>query len=336
MEIEDDSSDEGESDEEKPQPKASERPEDADSDNDSDMFSGGEEETAKGTKPEAADDKPMTFEDEKPGFMNMRQFEDEVGAHKTTIDTEESDSDAPVDVDYYTRIEADDVEIDTARAKRRAPKVEAFNLREAEEEGKFDEHGNFVANADDENAQQDGWLNGVSKKDIAAAKRAQQDRNQPSAAAKPAKSKVDLILLLSQLLGQGETGMTALGRLGKQRKGLKGDAKKDMVRQIEELTEYCDSLLGRDMPNIYDLTKEGLQREYQLLSGEPVPDLKRKAEELDLEEPEEWVFRWAEGEEVHGPFTSTMMAGWSDGYFTDAVEVRRIGETTWNKHGKYV
>ncbi|KAG5365999.1 LIN1-like protein [Yarrowia sp. B02] len=317
--IDDDSSDE-----EAPVKKSEQNGEDSDSD----MFSEDEDAKKDDAKPEEEE-----FDDEKPQFMDMDKFEGDVGTHTTIAPQEEEESDSEVDIDYYTKDDVDGLDVDLSRAKKYAPKMESFNLKQDMEEGKFDQEGNFVKNAQDEKEHQDQWLDGVSKKDIAAAKRAQEYRKE-NTAAKPIVSKVDLIQQLSDVLQSGETSIAALGRLGKERKKLKGDDKKRMVEQIEQLTEYCDALLSRDMSNIYDMTREELQKEYCQLTGQSVKDLKRKVDEIE-DEPEEWVFRWAEGEEVHGPFTATMMKGWTEGYFTDAVEVRKVGERTWTKHGKY-
>lgn len=298
-------------------------------DSDSDMFSEDEDEENKekdnGDRPEEEE-----FDDEKPQFMDM---EGDVGTHTTVAPLEEEESDSEVDIDYYTKDDMDGLDVDLSRAKKYTPKMESFNLKQDLEEGKFDQEGNFVKNAQDEKEHQDLWLDGVSKKDIAAAKRAQQSRKE-SAAAKPIISKVELLQQLSEVLQSGESSLAALARLGKERKKLNGDEKKAMVQQIEQLTEYCDALLSRDMSNIYDMTREEVQKEYCLLTGQSVKDLKRKVDEIE-DEQEEWVFRWAEGEEVHGPFTSSMMKGWSEGYFTDAVQVRKVGERTWMNHGKY-
>lgn len=318
--IDDDSSDE-ETEEKKPAKN--------DDDSDSDMFSEDDDkEEEKGEKPEEE-----VFDDEKPQFMDMDKFEGDVGTHTSHQPEVEDESDAEVDIDYYTKDGVDDLDVDLTRAKKYAPKMESFNLKQDMEEGKFDQEGNFVKNADDEKEHQDQWLDGVSKKDIAAAKRAQESRSQ-NTASKPATSKVDLLQQLAEELRDGESSLSALARLGKERKKLKGDERKVLVTQIEQLTEYCDALLSRDMSNIYDMTKEELQKEYCQLTGQSIKDLKRKVDEIEDEE-EEWVFRWAEGEEVHGPFTVTLMKGWSEGYFTDAVEVRKVGERTWTKHGKY-
>ncbi|KAG5357125.1 LIN1-like protein [Yarrowia sp. C11] len=299
-------------------------------DSDSDMFS--EDDDKEEDKNE--DPAEEEFDDEKPQFMDMDKFEGDVGTHTTVEPLVEEESDPEVDIDYYTKDDVDGLDVDLQRAKKYAPKMESFNLKQDLEEGKFDQEGNFVKNAQDEKEHQDQWLDGVSKKDIVAAKRAQESRNETTAVSKPIVSKVDLLQQLSEVLQDGETSLSALARLGKERKKLLGDDKKSMVQQIEQLTEYCDALLSRDMSNIYDMTREEVQKEYCLLTGQSVKDLKRKVDEID-DEPEEWVFRWAEGEEVHGPFTATMMKGWSEGYFTEAVQVRKIGQTTWMGHGKY-
>ncbi len=57
-----------------------------------------------------------------------------------------------------------DEEVGAGGLKRNAPKVDAFNMKAEQEEGRFDEAGNFVRKATDPDAKHDSWLEGVSKK----------------------------------------------------------------------------------------------------------------------------------------------------------------------------
>ncbi|VVT47386.1 uncharacterized protein SAPINGB_P001685 [Magnusiomyces paraingens] len=134
---------------------------------------------------------------------NMLFDEEDAGADadsEADIDDKEDEVTATnVDIDYFVRPDSDyqeeekeaedgdgedkmdvDEEEDILRRKKKKPvqepKLEGFNLRDDLEEGKFDVEGNFIRHAADENVHQDAWLEGVSKKDIAKARRAHLQR----------------------------------------------------------------------------------------------------------------------------------------------------------------
>ena len=63
-------------------------------------------------------------------------------------------------------------ELGAGGKKSHAPKLDAFNMKNEQEEGRFDAQGNFVRKAADPDAVHDSWLEGVSKKDMKKAKEA--------------------------------------------------------------------------------------------------------------------------------------------------------------------
>lgn len=103
-----------------------------------------------------------------------------------------------VDIDYFVHPELDydndndRMDLDDSHPRKpkpkQEPKLEGFNLRDDMEEGKFDVDGNFIRNAADENAHQDLWLSGVSKKDIIKARNAHLRRQQEDEAKEIASS----------------------------------------------------------------------------------------------------------------------------------------------------
>ncbi|KAF2860927.1 hypothetical protein K470DRAFT_257474 [Piedraia hortae CBS 480.64] len=228
-----------------------------------------------------------------------------------------------------------DPELGAGSKKKHAPRVEAFNLKQEEEEGRFDQDGNFIRRADPD-AEQDQWLEGVNKKEIKRAREAHQKRENVSkqkAAESDAETTGNLLADLIRELNLGETGMEALQRLGKleqsakRKKGFKqtggetdegAAARKDTVARI---THAAETLLGRGYDDVWDLEREDLARLFSRTTGE------------EWTEPL-WEFRWKDhrdGDKVHGPFERSVIDAWKDaGYFDNAAEVR-VGGGPWGK-----
>ncbi|KAI1324132.1 hypothetical protein F5Y16DRAFT_381957 [Xylariaceae sp. FL0255] len=133
-----------------------------------------------------------------------------------TPDDDEEESDEET-IALAIQEEAIDEEVGLGGLKRHAPKLEAFNLKQEGEEGRFDEAGNFVRRAADPDAVHDRWLEGVSKKDMRRAAEAHEKR----AVEERAKRREDEDALTTDLLrslilnlDRGETALEALQRLG--------------------------------------------------------------------------------------------------------------------------
>jgi CD2 antigen cytoplasmic tail-binding protein 2 len=253
------------------------------------------------------------------------------GGH-VRLDEEES-SDDEVDVDLAIQEEGVDEEVGRGGLKKHAPKVEAFNLKEEMEGGRFDEQGNYVRKADDPDAEHDAWLEGLSKKEM---KKAAEAHAQREAEARKQRIQDDGVLVADLLktlilrLEKAETPLEALARLGKgqtkvkktpkwklkkMNKGAEGmdvdeDVKKDPVQariseSINAITAAADKLLSRDFEEIYDQEREMLVREYRRETGEDwvEPETKPRSEGYAADNDDEvkpggdemWEFRWTDG-----------------------------------------
>ncbi|CCC10959.1 hypothetical protein SMACR_04188 [Sordaria macrospora] len=247
---------------------------------------------------------------------------------KVTIDPahqpKESDEDDDDDGDDEETIaaaiaeEGIDEEVGLGGLKKHAPKIDAFNMRAEQEEGAFDEAGNFIRRAADANAVHDKWLEGLSKKEIKKAAAAHEKREAERRQQEREDDKIatgDLLRNLILTLEKGETALEALARLGKDKtKGPKKvpkwkmkkqerkqgidsmdidekkqeeaeDPKQKKIREaIDAITEAADKLLGRDYPDIYDKEREWLVREYRAETGETWMEPTKPKEEEEREE----------------------------------------------------
>lgn len=130
------------------------------------------------------------------------------------------DSSSESDVEDEERADLGDVdeELGAGSKKEHAPKLDAFNMKSEQEEGRFDAQGNYVRKAADSDAVFDSWLEGVSKKDMKKAKDAADRRDQER---RQQDIENDAILTSDVLSGllphleRGETILEALARLGR-------------------------------------------------------------------------------------------------------------------------
>lgn len=274
------------------------------------------------------------------------------------------DSSSESDVDDEVRADVGDVdeELGAGAKKEHAPKLDAFNMKTEQEEGRFDAQGNFVRKAADPDAQHDSWLEGLSKKDMKKAKEAADKRHEEmfkKAIEDDAVLTSDVLKGLIPHLERGETVLEALARLGKgqakkkpkwqaknkaKRNGVDAmdvDAEKEaedpteMRRReaVESITNAANQLLTRGQLDVYDAEREVLMRQYRRETGEDWIDRPVEAHEEgpnDSMELKQWEYRWSDardGGETHGPYDGAMMVSWNDaGYFGDGVEYRRAGE----------
>lgn len=281
-------------------------------------------------------------------------------------DTETS-SESEVD-DVVRASTGDDVdeELGAGGKKIHAPRLDAFNMKEEQEEGRFDEQGNYVRKAADPDAKYDNWLEGVSKRDMKKAKEASDKRDEEQrkqSALDDAVLTSDLLKRLIPRLEKGETVLEALARLGsgkekktrwqnrqKNRKKQVSDiADADMAQDdsaelqrkeaVEAITDAADKLLTRGQTEIYEAERELLIRQFRRETGEDWVDLPQGA----LEAPDGagatsklWEYRWVDqrdGGEIHGPYEGALMAQWNEaGYFSEGVEFRPTdGRTEWSR-----
>jgi CD2 antigen cytoplasmic tail-binding protein 2 len=239
-------------------------------------------------------------------------------------------------------------------------------MQNEQEEGRFDDQGNFVRKAADADAKYDNWLDDVSKKDIRAAKAAAEKRD----AERKEKDRMDDSILTSDVLKtiithleRGETTLEALARLGKglhrkpkwqNKKNKKKETTEDTEMKdenpeeesrkqaIDAITGAADILMGRGQIDIYDTERELLTRQYRNETGEQWIDPPSGSGKEETEQgPPMWEYRWSDardGGDAHGPYDSAMMDSWnSAGYFGEGVEFRRVGDTgQWSTSVKFV
>jgi CD2 antigen cytoplasmic tail-binding protein 2 len=254
-------------------------------------------------------------------------------------------------------------EIGAGGKKKHAPRLDAFNLRDEEEEGRFDESGNFVRKAVDPDATNDAWLDGLSKKDLRLAKEAEAKREEErkrKAMESDAVLTSDSLSTLLAHLETGETPLEALQRLGRSKtkeikvpkwkqKRMKnkmdidepngGTTEEDPVETarkaaVEAITGASDAIYSRDQHDIYDTERELLLRQYKRETGEdwkaPAP-----ANTASDDQGEMWEYRWSDkrdGEESHGPYDGPTMKAWNEaGYFGEGVEYKKVGDSEWSR-----
>lgn len=289
---------------------------------------------------------------------------------KKRAQSEESESSSGEDEDRDLLPEEmeDDLaaEVGAGGKKRHAPRLDAFNLKEEEEEGRYDEAGNYVRKAADPDAINDSWLDGLSKKDMKRAREAQERRDSEQrrkAAESDSLLSSDLLSTLIFHLEMGETPLEALQRLNKgkpkETKVPKWKQKKQKDRMdvdgqisngvaldpaeavrrkaVDAITGAADALYSREQLEIYDTEREMLMRQYKRETGD---EWEPPAEDVDAEPDEEindsamWEYRWSNARdgEHHGPYDGRTMKAWNDaGYFGEGVEFRRIGGSEWTR-----
>ncbi|UKZ54745.1 hypothetical protein TrVGV298_008557 [Trichoderma virens] len=301
-------------------------------------------------------------------FLDDAQIQGEEKKSKSRgairLDERES-SDDEDDLELAIQEEGVDEEVGAGGLKRNAPKVEAFNLREEMEEGRFDQDGNYVRKANDPDAMHDSWLEGFSKKEMKKAAAAHEKREAEARERRIQEDEVlvsELLATLIRRLEKTETPLEALARLGKDKtktkkipkwklkkmnKGAEAmetdqeaavDPKQAEVKQaIDAITDAADKLLSRGREEIYDQERELLVREYRRETGEDWVDTKVEeapssatadAESVPASDTM-WEFRWTDGRDdaaKQGPFDGPTMKAWQDaGYFGQGVEFRAVG-----------
>jgi len=301
-------------------------------------------------------DKEVRFlaEDEIEG----QDEESKSGGHIGSItnpheDEHESSSDSGDDAERDRIPDNIDKELGAGAKKKHAPLIDAFNMRNENEEGRFDQNGNFIHNAADPNDKYDQWLEGISRKDRknaaeAKAKREEDEKNR----VRDEDSNLMSNLLTTFLthVRKGERTVDALGRLEKgmrylfsnipsilatihwkQRAGMKAylilerkksDEYKRITATDEELADAMVEMMRRGHNDIYEYQREKFVRMYKKETGEDWVDA-----------PVMWEFYWvnAEDDSVHGPYDSQTMQSWKDNsYFDDySARFRRVGDSAW-------
>ncbi|PKS09705.1 hypothetical protein jhhlp_004326 [Lomentospora prolificans] len=280
-------------------------------------------------------------------------------------DDDEEEEDEAVDEDEEAwKEDVIDEEVGAGGRKKRAPKIEAFNLKEELEEGRFDENQNYVRNAVDPDAVHDRWLDGVSKKQMKQAAVAHQRREAEAQKQRMEEDSIltsDLLATLIKNLERGETALEALARLGRQQKRahkvpkwkLKKQGSMDTDEQdpeqerisaaISTITDAADKLFSRDHADIYDEERELLVRQYKRETGQDwvEPRLEEVSSQDGPAATKMWEYRWVDGRgdgSHQGPYDGPTMKAWHDaGYFGEGVEFRPAGEGGgWSRIASFV
>ncbi|KAF2811465.1 uncharacterized protein BDZ99DRAFT_275963 [Mytilinidion resinicola] len=256
-----------------------------------------------------------------------------------------------------------DEEIGAGGKKKHAPKLDAFNMKNEGEEGRFDESGNFVRKAADPDAVHDTWLDGISKKDLKSAREAHEKREaerRQRALADDSVLTSDVLSTLITHMEKGETVLESLQRLGKgkpkekkkpkwqKNKRKNGDdmdldsdktaedpAETKRREAVEAITGAADQLMTRGQTDVYDDEREKLIRQYKKDTGDDWVEPIRAAVESGSTDTKMWEYKWSDardGGEKHGPYDGPTMVAWNDaGYFGEGVEFRRIGDSEWSR-----
>ena len=127
-------------------------------------------------------------------------------------------SDSDVGDEDRAAIGSADEEVGAGGKKEHAPRLDAFNMKGEQEEGRFDDQGNFVRKAVDPDAVHDSWLEGVSKRDMKRAREAAERRDERERQRQREEDLVqtsDILKSLILRLERGETPLEALARLGR-------------------------------------------------------------------------------------------------------------------------
>ncbi|KAF2474209.1 uncharacterized protein BDR25DRAFT_301649 [Lindgomyces ingoldianus] len=331
-----------------------------DDDEDDDMFAGSDKDERKPSRKDKK--KPVRFletheiegqeETSKSGGHVAADLAAGVDSHTNDVETSSESGDD----EERARLDSDvDEEIGAGGKKKHAPKLDAFNMRKEQEEGRFDESGNYVRRARDPEADQDNWLDGISKKDVKKAREAHEKREAEQKEQRRAIDAIvtsDVLTTLIPLLERAETPMEALSRYNKVRpqqpkKRHKWDKNKKSgtmdvdedpdkqaaaeraTKAINDITESVSALEKKGMDDVYDIPREMLVREYRNDTGEDWKEPVQKAEDPDTQ----WELRYdASPDVVHSPFPTSYMIAWKEqGHFDNGAEFRRVGETEWTR-----
>ncbi|KAI3398157.1 hypothetical protein diail_9779 [Diaporthe ilicicola] len=281
-----------------------------DEDEDEDMFAADDDEPDEQVSNDPA--APNTTSRGKKGkgvrFLDAHKIEGQESTSKSGghvhLDEQNGSSDGEEDLELAIQEEGVDEEIGMGGLKRNAPKIDAFNMKNEQEDGAFDEAGNFIRKAVDPDAVHDRWLEGVSKKEMKKAREAHERREAELRAARKEDDSLltqDLLRALILRLERGETPIEALARLGRARKTdhkkvpkwklkklkskdnkdagagamevdhgkeAEGPAQAQTKEAINAITEAADKLLAREYADVYETERELLVREWQDEAGE--------------------------------------------------------------------
>ncbi|KAI9018113.1 hypothetical protein CLU79DRAFT_761760 [Phycomyces nitens] len=174
---------------------------------------------------------------------------------------------------------------------KKEPAVMAFNMQQEMEEGSFDAQGNYVPNKGDPQAFHDRWMEGISRRDMVAAREAQTKREANEALLEAARQEAmpqtqnEVYLELVSQLKPGQSVREALSTLGslstakvpawKQKlldkknknkpktnpkEALSEEEEGQRKKKVERITELADQMMALGHFGIYEDTFETMIR----------------------------------------------------------------------------
>jgi CD2 antigen cytoplasmic tail-binding protein 2 len=311
-------------------------------------------------------------------FLELGNIEGQEFAHK---DAEEEERDAELELEtdneeYEVDEEekealhdADDVVQPLKKKKKSRPKpgdkddmgfeIDDFNMKNEMASGRFDEEGNYIANAKDPHAEHDKWLTGhYSRKGIKEAKEAKERREKERKAREKNQDNARLdedecFMKLAELMEKGETVLEALQRLGAVvKKAGRKNAKtavsdKDGMtpemerakKELEQITSLSSALMSRfGKINAYDETYESILRVVRR-SGlvretwDPAAARDKQGNGHIEEDTRQFTYKWSPAYlaattqsvepdvQIFGPYPAQDIKVWfENGYFGDQGE----------------
>ncbi|KAK0741692.1 hypothetical protein B0T21DRAFT_448516 [Apiosordaria backusii] len=199
-----------------------------DSDEEIDMFGDvASDNESKPSKPSSKKDKTVHFLDDSQieGQETQSKSGGRVHLDKPSSDSDEEEEETEEQIAAAIAEEGLDEEVGLGGLKKHAPKIDAFNMRAEQEEGAFDEAGNFIRKAADADAVHDRWLEGVSKKEMKAAAAAHEKREEELRQRQKEEDMISTGELMTKLILRLEKGENALDALARLRKGQKKEKK---------------------------------------------------------------------------------------------------------------
>ncbi|PIC42857.1 hypothetical protein B9Z55_009797 [Caenorhabditis nigoni] len=265
-------------------------------------------------------------EEDKKKFHTLESDEEEEEDHKR-LDTRKVEGQEDCDMDFDGSI-----------------KITAFNMKEDEEDGHFDETGNFVFDKKEKDIQ-DAWLDGIDWSTVKKTagdqwegdEKKEGDENDESAPATMSDArKKEIFEQLVQLLQPNQSIARALTQL-KKKKGLtpaeerklryaaKAAGKEfqptDGQKEIAVLSELADELISAGFMDAYEWHREKISFQLQkmistaadeldMFSDEPATTSSSVPAAAVAEEEEDtvkWEYKANEEAKVEGPFSTTEM-----------------------------
>ncbi|PKX89739.1 GYF domain-containing protein [Aspergillus novofumigatus IBT 16806] len=260
----------------------------------------------------------------------------DLNATGDTVEEDEVESESDVADEDRARLEEGmDEELGAGAKKKHAPLLDAFNMRAEQEEGKFDDQGNYIRKAADPDEIYDSWLEGDPNNSPATG------RNSSRGFGKDRQSGSKE----TEMASQEEQEPVEAKRAQPEDTEMTEDDPNEASRKqaIETITGAADILMTRGQTDIYDTEREMLKRQYRQETGEDWvdPPSESAAPTGAEEEPVMWQFRWSDARDggvEHGPYDSQTMESWkSAGYFGEGVEFRKVGDTgDWTSEAAFL